>query len=1409
MKKTKVLLIAVITLVVLMLATMLTVGAETPVTDAAAAEAGYVARVGDEGEGAYYKKLSDAVSAAAGNDKHVVLIADYKQSGTIELTNGASLTLTGVKKADGTYTTLTRASGTTFKLTNGAKLFLDKINLLTDNGDLFDVTGPAAISAEYNADGYSADSTVVVVGSEATAISTDSKGSGYMFKVGAGYVDMVVKGKVAYTGNDSGKNMYVFRADNRAWTGKLTIFGEVSLTATKTTDWYHLVRARQNGSTIDVRDGAVLTLNLTGDAGASKYANVNALFWHHGTTLIGNATLNSTQNVIHVANDSGENWAKNAEFRLQGEPDYSNVKGKFVSASSVGFKISMDDAAKLGFAFEVGGKYFSDFNSALAACGEGEAVVLFNDYVVTSTITISQHVTLKSPDGQMKKLIQKNSAAAFKITYGSLTFENIEIEASNLFIQTYHVVNFGEGTVVTVNSSNRFVYVLEGGTVNFCGADINVIYVSNNFVRNDNGTVNVTGGSITIGDAGNDVFRIRGEFNMTGGTLINNSLARNTFYLTGENNTASVMNVSGGTIINQNYVGIYADGGVINVTGGTVVQHAACFVNLVGTSACNVNGGVFVADRASSAASSTALSLYLFYKNSKTASMNVTGGLYLLYERDYIYYSNTKGDSVVSYPESNLAFLKNDNSVILFGDNEYYFMSYNDCGETSPTASKNVTLDVATNALTFTINVTKANRAAIAAWASKMAGDASYVLTYGAVIAAINDVYAAQHVTMATFDALGLSYTNVTVADAEGEDGFAYTATKSDFTAATLGEFYTVVPYVVVTIGEESVLLYGSYHTDTSASVSDLAFRQLHNVTDVVKGEYVYESIAVAHAYSPYTKEQQEALVALMAHVHTNDYKGVCSICGADNAIDLVVDGEDAYHVYMKYSNEYNFRLELKGGVSYDLVLSDRVANLVLYNADGVRQTLVDGRFVCAADGVYYLKASAALVGDAMLSVVHVHVTDFQGYCSVCAKSFVDEIATEVVTDKLIKKGNNYYYVVELLGGMRYQILTVNGTYVVCDVEGNAMSVSNSIMLAPADGLYYVKVNATFSGKGSIVVKHVHAYDDEGVCVMPGCGNTISVTVKDTYTNVQQTFKKDSKAYFTITLENGLTYVLKSDETLGVWTIYDPEGNEVTLDNQGKFVATMDGVYRLILECQVDTTCNLWFEVEHTCVYDPNGVCPVCHEEARGVVQAITDGKSQAKSFKAGRTYYFTVDGMLSGASYAFTLLKKEESMLGKATVVFYAKDGDTYTEIETIDGVFAWSGAEGDELCIVLTANEDIDANIQIAHIHQMTFRGTCSVSGCSKSDKVFVSVDSPVKAQYKIGETYYYFIEFPGEGDSFRVKLEGAQGEVVIYEATGEIVEPDENGIIIAKKMCYYVVVTATAESEANAKFTFEKVG
>lgn len=165
--------------------------------------------------------------------------------------------------------------------------------------------------------------------------------------------------------------------------------------------------------------------------------------------------------------------------------------------------------------------------------------------------------------------------------------------------------------------------------------------------------------------------------------------------------------------------------------------------------------------------------------------------------------------------------------------------------------------------------------------------------------------------------------------------------------------------------------------------------------------------------------------------------------------------------------------------------------------------------------------------------------------------------------------------------------------------------------------------------------------------------------------------------------------------------------------------------------------------------------------------------------------------------------------MLDKANVAYYVKNGSTYVTLNVTDGTIVWDGANGDDLYVVVTATENFDATVQIAHVHQITYRGECSVSGCTKSDKIFITVDNAVRAQYKLGETYYYFVEFPGEGKSFKVTLEGAAGEVVIYEAKGDVATPDENGIIIAKKMCYYIVVTATADSDATAKLTFEQVG
>ncbi len=1470
MKKTKVLLITVLMIAVLVLATMLTVGAETPISqeDQNAIEAGYVARV----DGVYYNTLSEAIYAVSEADTTVYLLTDYTQMSSINAepkypnTVGHNFTLEAISDD----VVLTVGTNWLFDLGGGCPVVPTIKNINIDvgaynlgyfNGVTVNIGEGAHIYGEGNANGliYGLGNTEINVG-EGALVESSSTNSAF-----------VLAGNCVLTVNDG-----VFRNNSSSPFFYVTEAAQVTITdGTFKTTYGAMVqmdKAKDAGPALNVQGGLFIientrekdaggsmnllkietgTINISGGVFAALATKNNpfrfagdtaatitggtvinktsqAFIYALGTTEVcidgvtydgtngnflyaGDGTNDKITTKVYVNNSTitgGFTCKSNAVIYLLGTTSYPNAQGAgvFVTqgiidaerVATIGQPTSAIIDHPNGGKVQVFNHYYTSVGGAVSAMsGSNNTVILLKDYTVNSTILISQDVTFSSemkPDGTRYKLII-NKAPGFKVTYGTLTLENIDVECNTLLTQMYGTVILGEGANINVNSDDRFAYVYQGGKLCIDGATINVMNTANNVVRCDNGIFEFNAGTMTIHAAGNDIIRIRGDFVMNGGTLVN-YVERNTFYLTGENNTASTMVINGGTIISNNYNTVYADGGVLTFNGGTVVQHAAAIAQIVGTAHVDVRGGVFVADRESGAAATTMLSMYLFYKNSATASATVTGGIYLLYERDYIYLSATAGED-----QLDVLFLKNENNFVAFGDGEYYFMAFNDQLNAAPVLSGNVSLDEQTYGMTFTSTVSAADRAAIEAWAASVAGEGvAYTLTYGTLIAPVSNALAADDFTKAAFDALGLTYVNAVAANVPAEGAFTYVAEKNGFTEDEYGVLYTAVPYVIVTVDGVETALYGSYQTDVSASISYLATRLLSDVTDIKMGAYQYASIAVEAAYSRFTVEAQRVLKALMAHVHTNDYKGVCSACQNDSAIDLAVD--TTTKLYTKYENEYTYRLVLANGVSYSFELTEAVADLALYDATGKTCALVNGQFACTADGVYYLKATAALVGDAVLSVSHVHVRDFMGYCSVCDTSYLVEVETESEKNTMLKKGENYYYAVELVGGIQYQILTVNGQYVVYNEDGVEMPIANSTFSCEEDGVYYVVVEASVSAMGNINVKHIHEYDEYGDCILSSCQHSVNVEFADIYEKKSIAFVSGKYNYFTIELFAGNNYFLMTEGNLGVWTIYAPNGETVILGAKGDFLAEEDGVYRFVLEAQVSVSARIWFEIEHTCDYGYTGICSICSVAAKDRVLTLADGKLQRKNLKKNTPYYYSVSGMVGGATYELTVP-------ASVNVAAYGVNGGEFVELSLVDGKIVWSVEDGSVLYLVISAAEDINsAELKIAHQHEIDFKGVCGVDGCTESKKLYATVDSAVRAQYENGESYYYVVEWPEVGNTYKVVLDKVQGDVVVYKPNGEVVELAADGSFVGEKMCYYIVVTATADAENGATFTFATV-
>ncbi len=1359
----------------------------------------------------YYTSVGGAVSAMSGSNNTVILLKDFTQTSslpqnknvktyTLTSQNGAVLTVgcSWLFDLGANSTVVPTIKNIEIVIPKGYNLgYLNGVKLVIDEGAYIHGQG---MSASQGLIRCVKNATVIV--KEGATIAAENTDFPIASVQDGSFLD-IQGGTFIFTGTYSGKDEYaMFRTYQK--NSKIKVTGNTAMVM-------DIIAPNATGFMFWRGEGG---LWIEGENVALVARNNNYLFeqGYQNTEAFGTDKLyvrgaylytdradgviilrDSKASYVDVARVAIDNDAAAKKYNYNGIAfstrlsDSSNTRTVVIPATANGPEVTKS----------VIKAYCPDVSVTCTLVNPGEVIYLFADYAVNSTILISQDVTFSSEmksDGTRYKLII-NKAPAFKVTYGTLTLENIDVECNTLLAQMYGTVILGEGANINVNSNDRFAYIYQGGKLCIDGATINVLNTANNVVRCDNGIFEFNAGTMTIHAAGNDIIRIRGDFVMNGGTLVN-YVERNTFYLTGENNTASTMVINGGTIISNNYNTVYADGGVLTFNGGTVVQHAASIAQIVGTAHVNVRGGVFVADRESSAAATTTLSMYLFYKNSATASATVTGGIYLLYERDYIYFSTTADEEQQSVP-----FLKNENTFVAFGDGEYYFMAFNDQLNAAPVLSGNVTLDEQTYGMVFTSTVSAADRAAIEAWAASVAGEGvAYTLTYGTLIAPVSNVLAATDFTKAAFDAFELAYVNAVAANVPAEGAFTYAAEKNGFTEDEYGVLYTAVPYVIVTVDGVETVLYGSYQTDVSASVSYLATRLLSDVTDIKTGAYQYASIAVEAAYSRFTLEAQRALKALMAHVHTNDYKGVCSACKCDSAIDLGVD--TTTKLYTKYENEYTYRLALANGVSYSFELTEAVADLALCDATGKACALVNGQFTCTADGVYYLKATAALVGDAVLSVSHVHVRDFKGYCSVCEEDFLVEVATEVEKSTMLKKGEKYYYAVELVGGIQYQILTVNGQYVVYNEDGVEMPIANSTFSCEEDGVYYVVVEASVNAMGNINVKHIHEYDEYGDCILDTCSHSVNVEFADIYEEKNITFVSGDTNYFTIELVAGNKYFLMTEGNLGVWTIYAPSGETVVLGARGDFTVEEDGIYRFILAAEVSVNSRIWFEIEHTCDYGYTGICSICSVGAKDRVLTLTDGKLQRKTLKKDTFYYYSVKGMVDGATYALTVP-------ANANVVAYGVNGGEFVELTFVDGKIVWSAEDGSVLYLVISAAEEIaSAELKIAHLHEIDFKGACGVDGCTESKKLFATVDGTVKAQYKSGESYYYVVEWPEAGNTYKVVLDNAQGDVVVYKPNGDVVDLAADGSFVGEKMCYYIVVTATADAENGATFTFATV-
>ncbi len=1135
-------------------------------------------------------------------------------------------------------------------------------SIVTITGGTFLNTGSGHIIYANSSTSRPESNTLVITGGDYT-----HTGSGYIVylsgsKSGDILADMMVVIADISNGNFTHQGTgYIFYTTGSART-LFNLTGTV--TATHEGDGESYIYYRKSDGTF-IADGKDIKLIAKGDNVIFSTAYGNPEFVGHSHVTVKNAYISVESNVVFGSN--GGTYGSLINVQL----DNDQVALGLLNVQHNTNALIPAIACRLSA--EEGKGYYMALTDALSAVEDGDTVCVMQDVTSAQIKVKNKTVTLSG--------VVREDGSKVTITASKPTSNFIYLEGDcHLIIENIKFYTTGYG-IRTANANNH-ITMNAGAILESTAADGTWI------VRNDTpgGVVTINeGAQIIVGDGTvtktANIFQIAGDtvLNINGGTIYHGA--------TGHiiSMSGGIVTINGGTFIAEKTDMFYCTGGEATINGGSFYQHAGSVLYIAGASKWEINNGYFLADAAGSAAASHARTPYFFYKDNADASIFINSGVYLMQDRQYVYYTTGEADGVLCYPVSSLEFVENDDTLVNVGEKEYYYMSFSSGSPVVPSldADAKVSMTEGNEGLLFESTLPAHVYAALETYAKSLAGlGNTYELAFGTLIAPIADLKNAEAFTVEALDAAGVVYANVACEPEFDEEGnLTLEAVLTNIAEEDYAKLYTAVPYVIVYTDAVTEVLYGAYSTGEAATLSFVATLWLYDVTDVIVGDYVHESVLVPYAYSRFTKEEQEILKSYLVHTHINNYKGVCNICGRDCVVELAVD--TATKISMKYENVYSYKLTLEAGITYFFNLTENVANLTLYNAEGDRLTIDgNGNFACTADGTYYLKATPAKVGKATLSVDHVHVTDHKGFCEICEQSFLQTIQPETLNDVKFQKGEGYYFAIELAGGVKYMVLTVNGTFTVYSEQGEELPVEQSTVMIPEDGTYYIVVKAAIKGQGMIRVDHVHTYDHTGVCVKKDCDDSVSVKINGIYVDKTVNVKADNDYYFNVKLEAGKAYYVNFSVGVGIWSLYDAEGN-VLEEVGGVYDITVTGTYYIVVKAQVAGKTVITVGAQHTCEYNYRGKCGICGTET-GRTLAV-DGSANLSTTGA-KTFYYNVADLTAGATYTV--------MLSGSTVpvLVYDASGNAVTLTE---GAFV--PAASGTYYLVVDATEGITATLAI----------------------------------------------------------------------------------------------------------------
>ncbi len=316
---------------------------------------------------------------------------------------------------------------------------------------------------------------------------------------------------------------------------------------------------------------------------------------------------------------------------------------------------------------------------------------------------------------------------------------------------------------------------------------------------------------------------------------------------------------------------------------------------------------------------------------------------------------------------------------------------------------------------------------------------------------------------------------------------------------------------------------------------------------------------------------------------------------------------------------------------------------------------------------------------------------------------------------------------------------------------------------------------------------HRHTPDYKGFCedcqtsVLEELANESSVRIYTNYELVR---------YFALTLEGDVTYRIAQTNKVGVYKLYNANGELCTVTD-GLFECEEDGTYYLVYHSTRVGSTDLSVEHIHECSYD--GYCSVC--ETSYLVDLENDTVYDLLQTQ-GNNYYYRVE-FTENVDYLILTVN--------ATYVVYNAAGQLCTVRDSL-----FHCTQSGEYYIVATAMISAKASVKVEHIHSYNFKGECNVSNCD--DKVtkqipgiFKDKGNAVTGALLKGDTHYYSIELE-QGKVYTVFVEPFAGIYTVYTSAGEAVSLDRTGsFTCAASGTYYLVLEVQVNETSSVYFSY----